>query len=353
MIEGKKNIVNFSDFHAHAFMDFSKPDYLYVNDRFSEQMQVLQEVFDYARSHDADVLFNGDLFHKRGVVDVRIFNHVYDMFLAYSDLNIIMVRGNHDSVNNSIKSASVLEPFESMEHVTIISEMEMVETTYYRVYGVAYGDEVKEQKEWISKQATSLPTDKVNILCAHIGVNGAKTGKYSHTLEGAFSIADLWADAFDIVTLGHYHKRQFLGDRKNVFYVGNTMQTSFADEGQDKGFYFIQLDGGKTTGWKVDFVKTTYRPFLTVTAGDAPDDMSNMFVQFVGTPAEAKAVIEIKEKEKLDNIRVTVQKDYSTKPRIDISAGSTPEQVVRAYTTKNNPKLEDKALECLREAMEI
>jgi DNA repair exonuclease SbcCD nuclease subunit len=315
-------------------------------------MQVLKEVLDYASANDADVLFNGDLFHKRGVVDVRVFNHVYDMIAQADDLTIYMVRGNHDSLNNSIKSPSILEPFEELEHVHVIQEMEVIETTYYNLYGVGYGDEVKEQKEWIREKATSLPTGKVNILCAHIGVDGAKTGKYSHTLEGAFSIADLYPHAFDIVTLGHYHKRQFLGDRPNVFYVGNTLQTSFADEGQDKGFYFIKLSEN-TSEWEMEFIKTTYRPFITITADNAPKDMSNMFVQFIGNPIEAKVVTDIKEKEKLDNIRVTVQKDYSTKPRIDISAGSTPEEVVRAYTGKNNPKLEAKALECLKEAMEV
>lgn len=345
----KRNIVNFSDFHAHIFKDFAHPDPMFGTDRFKEQMQVLGSVFHYAVTHEADILFNGDLFHKRGVVDVKVFNLVFSYFEEYSDIQVYLVRGNHDSVNNSLYSPSALDAFNSLPNVTVINTMEKIVTPHYTLYGVGYGDETAEMKTWIKEQAESLDPDAINILCAHIGVAGSTTGQYSHTLDGAFSVGDLYPDKFDIVTLGHYHKSQFLGGLKNVFYVGNTLQTSFSDEGMTKGFYFIKLDG---KSWELEFVPTKYTPFVSYNANNAPEDLSGAFIQFVGNVKEAKAVKEIKEKEGLSNIRVTVEKDYSVKPRIDITAGSTPVEVVRAFTTKKHPILEEKALECLREAME-
>lgn len=343
----KPNIVNFSDFHAHIFQDFSKPDAKFTTDRFKEQMLVLQSVFDYAKDHDADVLFNGDLFHKRGVIDIRVFNWVYSIFTDYPDITMYLVRGNHDSLTNSINSPSCLELFETIPNVHVVDTMQKIETPYYDLYCVAYGEEVELMKQWIKDASTLLNPDKVNILCAHIGVDGSSTGKYSHTLSGAFKVSDLYPDKFDIVTLGHYHKRQNLGGMDNVFYVGNTLQTSFSDEGQDKGFYFISIDRKK---WIKEFIKTDYRPFITINAENAPDDLSKAFYQFVGDPAEAKVVSDLKEKEDLSNLRISVQRDYDTKPRINIQAGSTPQDVVKAYTEKNNPKLEEKALEIIREA---
>lgn len=345
----KPNIVNFSDFHAHIFMDFSTPDKYYVTDRFKEQLNVLKGVFEYARNNEADVLFNGDLFHKRAVVDVRVFNPVYELFKEYSDLTVYMIQGNHDMVTNSLESENSLYPFNSLEHVKVLKPLEKVETPYYNLYGVGYGEETDEMKHWITEQVENLDKSKVNILCAHIGVEGSVTGKYSHTLGGAFKIADLYPDDFDIVTLGHYHKRQFLGNLPNVFYVGNTLQTSFSDEGQDKGFYYIAIDGKK---WIYEFVKTTYRPFVSIDATSAPEDLSDAFYQFIGSPEEARAVTEVKEQDNLSNIRVNVKKDYDTKPRIDIKAGSTPEEVVKAYTQKNNPSLENKALDVIKKVME-
>lgn len=344
----KPNIVNFSDYHAHIFKDFAHPDSTFITDRFKMQISILNEVFTYAREHNADILFNGDLFHKRGAVDVQVFNEVFSCFERNRDIYCILVRGNHDSVTNSLYADSSLEPFKSLPNVTVIDTLEKVVTPYYTVYGVGYGDEVETAKEWIKEQASQLDQSTFNILSAHVGVDGSKTGKYSHTLEGAFTIADLCPEQFDIVTLGHYHKRQFLGNLPNVFYVGNTLQTSFADEGQDKGFYFIAIKGKEST---LDFVKTEYTPFLTVTADNVPSDLSGAYIQFIGDIKEAKAVKAIKEEQNLTNVRVKVTKDFDTQARIDITAGSTPEQVVLAYVKQNNPDLENKALECLKEAL--
>lgn len=344
----KPNIVNFSDFHAHIFKDFAHPDSEFVTDRFKEQIQVLESVFTYAREHNADILFNGDLFHKRGAVDVKVFNAVFTCFEKNADIYCIMVRGNHDSVTNSLYSDSSLEPFQALPNVTVINTLETVVTPHYTVYGVGYGEEIATMKEWIAEQTNQLDPNTYNILCAHIGVDGSKTGKYSHTLGGEFTVADLHPDKFNLVTLGHYHKRQYLGNLPNVLYVGNTLQTSFADEGQDKGFYFIQ-----TNTATLDFVKTEYTPFKTINAETAPSDLSGAYIQFIGDINEAKAVKAIKEEQNLTNVRVKVTKEFTVQTRLDISAGSTPEQVVQAYVEKNNPVLLEKAKECLVEALAI
>lgn len=345
-----KHIINFSDFHMHFFKDFSKPDAIYGTDRAKEQIKVLKDLMNYAREVKGDVLFNGDLFHKRVSIDVRIFNMMFEVFSSYPDVPIIMVSGNHDKVTNALASDSALEAFNALPNVTVISTMEKLVRDEYTLYGVSYGEEVDEMKEWIAEEAKKLDPNTINILCAHIGVDGSSTGQYSHTLSGAFKVADLYPDNFDIVTLGHYHKRQFLGGLSNVFYVGNTLQTSFADEGQAKGFMDITLDGKE---WSMKFVKANYTPFMTVTADTVPEDLSGAFIQFVGNVTETEAVKKLKEDNDLSNLRIKVQKDYYVPPRIEITAGSTPEEVVRAFTDKKYPDLQDKALECLRIATEI
>lgn len=345
----RPNIVNFSDFHAHLWQDFAKPDALYTTDRFKKQLDVLEEVFSYAEENEADILFNGDLFHKRTNIDVRVFNYVYDLFRKHKETTVYMIRGNHDSVTNSLYSPSSLEPFEALENVQVVSTLGKIETPCYDIYGVGYGEETDVAKEWIANQVENLSEEKVNILCAHIGVSGSVTGKYSHTLDGAFSLSDLYPEKFDIVTLGHYHKRQFLGGYGNVFYVGNTLQTSFSDEGQDKGFYFIAIDGKK---WVMNFVKTSYTPFVTINAENAPENLEGAYYQFVGNVEESRAVKDLQEDSDLSNVRISVQKDYSEAPRIDIKAGSSPQEVTRKYVNKDYPKLESKALEIIQEAQQ-
>lgn len=350
-----KHIINFSDFHMHFFKDFSKPDPEYGTDRAKEQITILDNLMNYARNKNGDVLFNGDMFHKRVSIDVRIFNMLFQVISSYPDVDVIMVSGNHDKVTNSLYSDSALAPFSALSNVTVCSTLDKIVKDDYTLYAVSYGEEVEEMKAWIKEQADNLDHETVNILSAHIGVDGSSTGKYSHTLGGAFKVADLYPDKFDIVTLGHYHKRQFLGNLSNVFYVGNTLQTSFADEGQEKGFYDITIEGKK---WEQKFIKTDYTPFETVTA-DSPSTTGSMeksYIQFIGNVDEVEAVKRIKEENNLSNIRIKVQKDYHVEPRINITAGSTPSEVVNAFISKKYPNakiIKDKALDCLREAMEV
>lgn len=345
-----KHIINFSDFHMHFFKDFSKPDAVYVTDRARTQINILRDLLEYARNTSGDVLFNGDLFHKRVSIDVRIFNMVFEVLSSYPDVKVIMVSGNHDKVTNALASDSALEAFKALPNVIVISTMEKLVMDEYTLYGVSYGEEVDEMKGWIANEAANLNPNTINILCAHIGVDGSSTGQYSHTLSGAFKVADLYPDKFDIVTLGHYHKRQFLGGLPNVFYVGNTLQTSFADEGQEKGFMNIVLDGKK---WDMQFKKTNYTPFVTATKDTMPEQLDNCFVQFVGNTTEVEVVKKLKEENSLSNLRIKVQKDYSVPPRINITASSTPEEVVVAFTEKKYPNLKEKALECLRETLQL
>lgn len=358
-----KHIINFSDFHMHFFKDFSEPDPEYGTDRAREQVMILDNLLKYAKSVGGDVLFNGDLFHKRVSIDVRLFNMLFNVFSAYPEVEVFLLSGNHDKVTNSLFAESALEPFGALPNVTVCSTYGVYVRDGYTIYAVSYGDEVEEMKEWIAEQSDLLDKTTVNILCAHVGVDGSSTGSYSHTLGGAFTVADLYPDKFDIVTLGHYHKRQFLGGLDNIFYVGNTLQTSFADEGQEKGYYDIKITKGnphKQHGSYVelDFIKTDYTPFEIVTADSASSTgaLDKAYTQFIGTPEEAEAVRKIKEKNNLKNIRIKVQKDYYVEPRINISAGSTPEEVTHAFIDKkykNADPLRIKALDCLKEATQI
>lgn len=84
----------FTDSHFHLFTNYAKPDEEYVNDRFREQIEALQKVFDLAKEHNAKVIFAGDLFHKRNSVDTRVYNKVFETFASNQDVKVYMVRGN-------------------------------------------------------------------------------------------------------------------------------------------------------------------------------------------------------------------------------------------------------------------
>lgn len=340
----------FTDFHAHIFEDFAKTDPEFVNDRFRAQLDTLQKVYDIAREKDAVVDFGGDLFHKRGKIDDIVFNSVYDVIARNSDVQTNLVRGNHDSRTNQTITEHWLKTFKYLPHVTVYetpgySLDPLTETLFF---GIPYSDDTEYLKKCIEMYAEMAKKSKCpSILVAHVGVDGSETGRYSHRLEGAFKIGDLFPDVFDYVALGHYHKRQFLGGLDNVFYGGNTIQTSFSDEGQDKGVFLIDFE----KGGKPEFIPIQNKKFITLTEvpTNVQEIIDNNYVRFV-IPQDLATEVEIF-KEDSDNIRIEVQKEYKTETRIEIDMTSSESQVVEAYCKEFHPDVTDLALEILKEAM--
>lgn len=351
-------LVVFSDFHAHIFEDFAKPDPEYVNDRFRAQIATLYQVFDIARQNNAPLLFTGDLFHKRAKIDDIVFNTVYKVFAENDDVRVYMVRGNHDARTNATVTAHWLETFQYLSHVTVIDTPKMVyvppsmtnseDSGDFFIYGIPYSDDTEHLKQKIVEfKEHAKNQDVPGVLAAHIGVDGSETGRYSHRLEGAFKIGDLFPDVFTYVALGHYHKRQFLAGLLNTFYTGNTIQTSFSDEGQDKGVMLIDFD----KGGQPEFIPILNKKFITLTEvnKDTQQLVDNNYVRFVVSKEIAQEIEVFKEES--DNIRVEVQKSYATETRIAIDIDSSEKQIVEAYANEYHPDSTAVALDILQEAL--
>lgn len=334
------------------FEDFSKVDEEFGNDRFREQIEALQETFDIAREHNADMILGGDLFHRRGSVKVEVFNKVYETFHKNKDVNVYMLRGNHDANTNSLYTQSSIEPFQYLENVTVISEPTRIdkEGNNVSITFLPYGDEVEDMKDFLDtdSQSTSYETQ---ILVAHIGVEGATQGKRSHRLSGAFGYGDLHPDTYQFILLGHYHKRQMLGGNPNHLYGGSFLQHNFGDEGQDKGVHVIDTDEGTTT-----FVPIKTRQFITVNGNDVPENIEeiveNNFVRFVGDTKEVRVLENLQEQGvELPNVRIELQRDYTQEARMDLEATMSESEIVKKYTEEKYPRVTQKALECLSEVV--
>jgi len=345
-------LVSFTDFHAHIFEDYANPDDEFVNDRFRAQMETLQKVFDIAREHNAPLLFCGDLFHKRAKLDDVVFTAVFDIFASNEDVRVYMIRGNHDSRTNATVTHHWLKPFSHLKHVTVIDTPRKVFVPHddgdFFIYGIPYSDDTAYLKQKINEFADYASTEEdPGVLAAHVGVDGSETGKYSHRLEGAFKIGDLRPDVFTYVALGHYHKRQFLGGLYNTFYIGNTIQTSFSDEGQDKGVMLIDLENiGRP-----EFIPIENKKFITVTeiTEDVQQIINNNYVRFI-LPKEQAQEVEIF-KESSDNIRVEIQREYKTETRIAIDRTSSEVEAVEAYTKEFYPESAAIAVDIITEAL--
>lgn len=336
----------FTDSHFHLFTDFSSPNEQYVNDRFKEQIEALQKVFDIAREEKSDVIFGGDLFHKRNSVDTRVYNNIFKVFARNRDIDVYMLRGNHDSVTNSLYTSSSIEPIGYLPNVHIFSSPDTFSFTDVNLVFEPYGDETEEIKEHIKG---SYDENKTNILVAHLGVEGSLTGKGSHRLEGAFGYQDLLPDNYDFILLGHYHRRQYFKN-PNHFYGGSLMQQSFSDEQEANGVHLIDTEKLTT-----EFIEIKTRRFITIQGDSIPDNIEELinqghFIRFVGSREQAK-VIELENKEETSNIRVEVQKEYTIEKRIENEVTDEPIDIAKGFADKYYPNAKSEIVECLKEVL--
>lgn len=352
-------IVFATDLHMHNFTEFAKPTDN-ISDRFEAQLATLQKTFDIAREKKANLFIGGDLFHNRGAVGTKVFNKTFEVFANNPDVPVYILRGNHDSVTNSIRTVASIEPLRALKNVFVITHpteilFEEEETDEENGKGVnvlfmPYGDETEEMKQYIQEYE---PEGEKNIFVGHLGLEGSLQGKGTHRLAGAFGLQDLRPDVFDYILLGHYHKRQTLGDNPNFIYGGNFMQVNFGDEGQEKGVHFIDTE--KEHG--IEFIPIKNKMFVTIDGNNLPDNLDdiieNNYVRFIGTKEQVQAIKNIDTQEQLDfsNVRVEVERDYSKETRMGLDSTMTEVEIVERFAKEKYPNAVEASLECLREVM--
>lgn len=334
----------FTDSHFHLFTNYAKPDKFYPNDRFREQIEALQKVFDIAKEEKATVIFGGDLFHKRNAVDTRVYNEVFKVFARNQDVDVLLLRGNHDATTNSVYTDSSIDTFDYLPNVSVFTSFGVAEKNNVNIIFTAYGDETEEIKDYIKD---NVQEGKVNILVGHLGVEGSLTGKGSHRLEGAFGYQDLQPELYDFILLGHYHRRQYF-QNPNHFYGGSLMQQSFSDEQEANGVHLIDTEKMTT-----EFIPIKTRKFITVQGDNIPENIEELveqghFIRFIGTPEQAKA-LELDEVE--SNVQVQMKKKYTVEKRIDSEVTDDPVTIASSYADKYYPEAKDKIVECLKEVL--
>jgi len=346
-----------TDFHAYQWSEFSKPlkDPYLFNTRVKSQTEAIHNILDKASEKGFLHVNGGDLFHERVKVDSRIFYNMYKEYYSHPDVPCFILRGNHDSYNNDMGSPSSIDTLGFLPNVTVVStpstfEVE-VQGKKVNLYFMPYGENVDEMKDTLHKFGKQAKEDEHAILIAHIGIDGAVQGKHSHRLASAFSLDDLCPDSYDVVLLGHYHKRQYLGGRKDVFYGGSTIPLTFNDEGEAKGYDMLSYEGNKL---KDSFVEVPSPKFLTLNTVEDNDDLiKNNFVRLQVSESDSNR--EMASVSKDDNVRVEIKPEVKDTNRLKLTEkdSDSPQAItnkfIEQYVDTDDKELAKLASETLEE----
>lgn len=347
-----KGLLLFTDFHAYQWSEFSHlvpSKWGSISDRFDNQIEVLDTILDTASKKNLVVVFAGDLFHQRNSVDTQVFNAVFDTFAKYCDSipQIFLLRGNHDSINNTMESPTSLSPFNYLNNTKVIAEparryVEIDGLGQLTIDFMPYGEDIQQIKKVLAEQSKTVKGPAVRVF--HLGIDGAKQGRHSHRLASAFTLDDLYPDYYDLVYGGHYHKRQYLGGRNSVLYGGSTVPLNFDDEGENKG-YDIYIPKQS-----FDFTESNSKKFITLNHWDdsLQDKYKNYYVRLQLPEKEAKDI----ETNKTDTVRVEAQPDVDKTTRLGIKADNTPVEITKKYTDEYYPAVSKEASDVIRGVLE-
>jgi exonuclease SbcD len=274
--------------------------------RLDDFLGALDELVDFALHDDIDlVLFCGDAYKSRdpGQTYQREFARRIRR-LSEGNVPVFLVVGNHD-LPNAIGRATAVEIFDTLgvENVTVANEahthcvetrrgpLQIVALPWIRRGRLLSREDAKnltlEQlnekleailADWLRAEVEGLSSDLPSILAGHLAHSGAVPGSEQTMMMGRDYVmlqGNLTNPAFDYVALGHVHNRQHVERPVPIVYPGSLQTIDFGDEGQEKGFYVIDLDEAARKGDRVrsyDFRPVKARQFVTIKVDADADD---------------------------------------------------------------------------------
>ncbi len=302
-------VLHFADIHV-GMENYGRTDAdTGLSSRVVDFLHRLDDMVAYAAEHDVDlVIFAGDAFKTRSPNPTfqREFAHrVRDLAALAPTLLLI---GNHDIAPTLLKASSV-EIYDTLAvpnvYVADGYNVKVIETkrgpvvvgtapypmkarllereqtaglTIARIDALLAEQVVHvldDLAEEADKVAAELGPQTPRLLTGHFSVMGAVQSSERGIMLGRdvtvpkTSLAD---DRWDYVAMGHIHKHQNLTAMQNgvppVVYSGSMERIDFGEEGDPKGFCWVELCRNDAA-WQ--FVELNARPFVTL-RGDLRSD---------------------------------------------------------------------------------
>ena len=291
-------ILHFADVHI-GMENYGKTDPRSgLSSRVVDFLRRMDDMIAYARDHDVDLtIFAGDAFKTRSP------NPTFQREFAWRvrDLAelapLVLLVGNHDLPPTILKASSI-EIYDTLAvpNVWVAGEYDVRQIDTKRgpvIVGAApypvrsrllqevdtAGMTIAQIDARLEEELTAILDDMAEqadqhdmprLLTGHFTVSGAAVGSERHIMLGrdvAVGLASVADPRWDYVALGHVHKHQNLtrnqAETPPVVYSGSMERIDFGEEGDPKGFCWVELSRGEAN-WQ--FIEVDARPFVTLRA---------------------------------------------------------------------------------------
>jgi exonuclease SbcD len=287
-------VIHFADIHI-GMENYGRLDpNTGTSSRVTDFLNRLDEVIDYAILHDADLaVFAGDAFKARDPDPTQQREFARRIKRLADQMPTLLVVGNHDMPGMASKASSV-DIFSALDVPGIIvghkPDHQVVQTKRGKVFlaWMPYpmrnrllskeehqGRTIEELEIALrgmvsdilrNLTAEAAQHDMPRLLSCHFTVDKAHYGSERSVMLGrdvAVLTSTLADPTWDYIALGHIHRHQNLNPQNDppVVYAGSLERIDFGEEGEEKGFCWIELKRSQTT-W--EFIPVDARPFRTI-----------------------------------------------------------------------------------------
>jgi len=200
--------------------------------------------------HDI-IIFQGDIFHYREAVNVRVQNEVLDLFTKLSEKfkrGVFAITGNHDTYykdKSEIHSLRVIGDLANNIHIFENPEILSINGQHNFLL-VPWIEDSKRMKSVLSDHFKFAQY----VIC-HTDVVGFKFNKWA-SVEKGLDLDSM--KEYKRIYSGHIHIRQQKG---NMLYTGTPYQMDRGDVGNTKGFYILNVASSEI---EEKFVRNTHSP---------------------------------------------------------------------------------------------
>jgi DNA repair exonuclease SbcCD nuclease subunit len=216
----------------------------------------------------SSVIILGDVFHKRGSINVESLQAFSDFLYALvkNGLEVRILVGNHDMAR-SHQNSNALNCFDVWQNVYVYSSVVIDkihssrdETAMY----IPYQESHSAIETLLNSVDVSQNSVRFKYIFGHFGVKNAKLINTDFKINDGVDLTKYSFDNLVAIVLGHYHTPQKLECNAPAYYVGSPMHHTFNDEGIQKHYMIVDLDEETQRP-----VSTDYLEFVTIEVSSA------------------------------------------------------------------------------------
>jgi DNA repair exonuclease SbcCD nuclease subunit len=298
MTQKQLKIIFFAD--SHLGFDFPLRPRLKIRRRGPDFFKNFDKILAYAEKTRPDLLIHGgDLFFRSRVPELiveKVYRTLFD-FVNRTGIAFFIVPGNHERsrLPQSIYLAHPLIHVFNRARYFLLRKENLCITLHGFPF---YPGDIRSSFKDILKQCGWDRGASLRLLILHQAIDGARVGPANYTFrkrKDVINIQDIPENA-SAVLCGHIHRRQILYARNvPVIYPGSIERTSFAEKGEDKGFFEINFSkhtghSGKWIIEKLKFIQLPARPMIDIYLPDVTSQEAitqSLKKQFSSLPEDA------------------------------------------------------------------